>query len=225
MQFKPLLVLSGLCAAVSAHFHLQYPPPRGLFVMNNEPTFCDGYPHSVSNRTVFPLNGGFISLTSEHPVWTLGVILSPLSDPPTFQNFTEAVPFFQVNGEGAYCFPVDLAAAGISGVTDGANITIQLEFDGGDGTLFQCADLTLSSSVTIPNNVSCTNATGDSVQTLPASATPTIPSGSGTPVATSNSSSTSSGAPAATSSSAALAQSAVTFSGLLGLAGVVLTII
>ena len=35
----------------------------------------DGYPHSVSNRTVFPLSGGVISLTSEHPVWTRTSVL------------------------------------------------------------------------------------------------------------------------------------------------------
>ncbi|KAF7789860.1 hypothetical protein EIP86_000808 [Pleurotus ostreatoroseus] len=69
MQFKPLVVLSGLCAVVSAHFQLQYPPPRGVFVEKDEVTFCDNYATAVDNRTTFPLNNGFISLNSEHPLW------------------------------------------------------------------------------------------------------------------------------------------------------------
>ena len=65
------------------------------------------------------------------------VLLSTLGNPQNFANFSQAVPFFQVTGEGAFCFPVDFAAANIPGVQDGANVTIQLEFDGGDGKLFQ----------------------------------------------------------------------------------------
>ena len=67
----------------------------------------------------------------------MGVFLSTLQNPQNFANFSQAVPFFQVTGAGKYCFPVDFAAAGISGVSDGTNVTIQLEFDGGDGNLFQ----------------------------------------------------------------------------------------
>ena len=47
------------------------------------------------------------------------------------------MPFFQVQGEGAFCFPIDLAAANLPGVQDGANVTLQFTFDGGDGELFQ----------------------------------------------------------------------------------------
>jgi hypothetical protein len=67
----------------------------------------------------------------------VGVELSTLENPTSFQNFTEAVPFFQVKGEGSFCFPVDFAASGISGLQDGSNVTIQLIFDGGDGQLYQ----------------------------------------------------------------------------------------
>ena len=116
---------------------------------------ADGYTTAVSNRTEFPLSGGFISLNSEHPVWAceclpfsplvrgvltlgaVGVQLSTLANPQSFQNFSAAVPFFQVTGEGLFCFPVDLASAGLDGVQDGANITLQFTFDGGDGELFQ----------------------------------------------------------------------------------------
>jgi hypothetical protein len=47
------------------------------------------------------------------------------------------VQFFQQSGEGLYCFPIDLATANIAGVQDGANVTIQILFNGGDGNLYQ----------------------------------------------------------------------------------------
>ncbi len=67
----------------------------------------------------------------------MGVQLSTLSDPQTFGNFSEVVPFVEVTGEGLYCFPVDFGASGLSGLTDGANVTIQLIFNGGDDQLYQ----------------------------------------------------------------------------------------
>ena len=47
------------------------------------------------------------------------------------------VQFFQQSGEGLYCFPIDLATSNVAGIKDGANVTIQIVFDGGDGTLYQ----------------------------------------------------------------------------------------
>lgn len=47
------------------------------------------------------------------------------------------VQFFQTSGEGQYCFPIDLANSSVSGIQDGANVTIQIIFDGGDGSLYQ----------------------------------------------------------------------------------------
>ncbi|KAG6334926.1 hypothetical protein ID866_4168 [Astraeus odoratus] len=165
-MYLTTVVTLALAAATKAHFQLQYPIPRGPFVEDSEPTFCDGYTNAVSNRTVFPLTNGLINLNSEHPQWTAGVIVSTKQDPSSFADFNSssgyqmAVQFFQTSGEGQYCFPIDLAASGISGVQDGANVTIQIVFDGGDGELYQCADLTLSSNVTVPSNAtSCTNVT------------------------------------------------------------------
>jgi hypothetical protein len=47
------------------------------------------------------------------------------------------VPYFQTNGEGMYCFPIDIAMSGVSGIQDGANVTIQVIYDGGDDVLYQ----------------------------------------------------------------------------------------
>ncbi|KAG2116958.1 hypothetical protein DEU56DRAFT_718277, partial [Suillus clintonianus] len=167
--------------AAQAHFQLQYPIPRGPFVQDSEPTFCDGYTDAVNNRTVFPLSNGIINMNSEHPLWTAGVIISTDQNPNNFSDFNSSsgyqtvVPFFQQSGEGLYCFSIDLAAAAtnVSGIKDGANVTIQVLFDGGDGTLYQCADLTLSASMTVPpSNASsgCTNVSSSTTTSTSSSA-------------------------------------------------------
>jgi len=179
--------LAGLVSVASAHFQLQYPLPRGVFVEDNEPGFCDGYTQAVSNRTVFPLSNGVISMNSEHPAWTVGVIISTAQNPTSFNDFNNsapAVPFFQTTGEGIACFEIDLLNSGISGLVDGANITIEVVFDGGDGQLYQCADLTLSSNITTPSDATSTckmNITSQegnitSTSTAPASASSTAAS-------------------------------------------------
>ncbi|EIW64881.1 uncharacterized protein TRAVEDRAFT_159607 [Trametes versicolor FP-101664 SS1] len=218
MRFASAVFFSGLLAAVSAHFQLQYPPPRGDFVEDKEPTFCDGYSTAVSNRTVFPTTGGKISINSEHPQWTLGGIIATVQNPDSFDNFTVngafqyVVPFFKTSGEGGFCFPLDLAAQNISGAQNGANVTIQLIFDGGDGQLYQCADLTLSDSATIPDSVSCTNATDAAV----------TPVSTAVATATATSSGTSTASASATQTSNAA--SAKNVMGLSGAAGVLAAI-
>ncbi|KAG2057144.1 hypothetical protein BDR06DRAFT_952272 [Suillus hirtellus] len=165
-----------LVTAVQAHFQMQYPIPRGPFVQDSEPTFCDGYNDAVNNRTVFPFSNGIINMNSEHPLWTAEVLISTYQDPNNFSYFNSSsgyqvvVPFFQQSGEGLYCFPIDIAAAAVnvSGIQDGANVTIQVLFNGGDGNLYQCADLTLSANLTVPPaNASsgCTNVSSSTTST------------------------------------------------------------
>ncbi|TDL28569.1 hypothetical protein BD410DRAFT_738021 [Rickenella mellea] len=187
-MFSSLLILSAIAAAVNAHFQMQFPPPRGVFVEDNEPNFCDGYPNAVSNRSEFPLGNAFITFNSEHPSWTATVLISIDQNPTTFAEFNKsstgvnlppAVPFFKASGEGAVCVPIDIGALNITGVKDGSNVTIQVEFNGGDGQLFQCADLTLSSTFTIPSSIQCTNEVDNATSTT-ASGTATSASGTGT---------------------------------------------
>ncbi|KAF8350265.1 hypothetical protein F5887DRAFT_1279508 [Amanita rubescens] len=148
-------------AAVNAHFQLQFPPPRGPFVMNNEPGFCDGYTSATANRTLFPLSGGFFSLNSEHPQWVAGVLLATGLPADNFSEFNQIKPYFTQSGEGIYCFPLLFNSPNATNLTNGENVTIQIVFNGGDGTLFQCADLTLSDTVTLDATADkCGNATG-----------------------------------------------------------------
>ncbi|EMD41705.1 hypothetical protein CERSUDRAFT_110283 [Gelatoporia subvermispora B] len=190
MRFTSAAIFSGLLTVVSAHFQLQYPAPRGPFVEPNEINFCDGYANAVSNRTEFPISGGFFSLNSEHPQWTLGVIVSTVQDPDNFANFTDsngneqtAVPFFQTSGEGAFCAPINLSDLTSVSLKAGMNVTLQWIFDGGDGELFQCADLTLA-DIPAPTNVSCSNATNAAV--TPLTSAPAFTSSAASPSNTSN---------------------------------------
>ncbi|KAI0082231.1 hypothetical protein K474DRAFT_1671342 [Panus rudis PR-1116 ss-1] len=193
LAYVLMLVIIAALSVASAHFQLQYPVPRGPFVEPDEVNFCDtpqdGYNTAASNRSEFPLSGGFISLNSEHPKFTVGLIVSTAQNPNNFANFSTAVNFFQSTGEGPFCFPVDLSAAGISGVGDGANATLQVVFDGGDGKLYQCADVTLSSNFNVPSNVSCSNSTGTSTSSgsSASSTSPSGTSGGASPTGTANS--------------------------------------
>jgi hypothetical protein len=36
-----------------------------------------------------------------------------------------------------WCIPIEITSLGLAGVTDGANVTIEVVFNGPDGTLFQ----------------------------------------------------------------------------------------
>ncbi|KAF5311836.1 hypothetical protein D9619_003325 [Psilocybe cf. subviscida] len=167
-----LYTIALLAATANAHFQLQFPPPRGSFNENNEPNFCDGYLTPSTNRTEFPLSGGFFTLNSEHPSWTAGVQVSTNANPQSFDNFQLVNSFFKVNGEGQFCIPLDFKKSNATSLTAGQNVTIQIVYTGGDGQLYQCADLTLADNFNISSSVACTNATG-SASTAPSGTSPT----------------------------------------------------
>ena len=164
MFFKPFVFICSLLAVANAHFQLQYPAPRGPFVASKEPTFCgnyihtifqafmcswisslaDGYTNVTTNRTAFPLSNGFLSLVSEHENWTAGVIISVFPNPNSFDDFNanNGQPqivrgYAKAAAAGTYCLPLNISSAGIFGLTDGTDVTIQVVFNGGDGNLYQ----------------------------------------------------------------------------------------
>jgi len=163
MIFPTVAVLAALASTAQAHFTLNAPLPRGVRVADDQLTFCGGHAEVTSNRTVFPLEGGNVNIQTGHGNWTAAVMVSTVANPNTFDAF-------KVDGEdvfvrqwgardehgGTFCLPLDLAAANL---TDGANVTLQVVFEGGDGLLYQCADLTLSSNATAAGE--CKNATAD----------------------------------------------------------------
>ncbi|KAF9042094.1 hypothetical protein BJ165DRAFT_1327426, partial [Panaeolus papilionaceus] len=168
MQFSTFTFLACLFASANAHFRLLYPGPRGAFVAADEPKFCGGHTDVTTNRTVFPLSGGIFSVRAGHPGWTAGVIISTVSNPNNFDNFTAngqqqlVRGFAHEDNAGTFCMPLNISAANIPGVGDGSNVTIQVVFEGGDGNLYQCADLTLSANLTSVSDFTCENATDSS---------------------------------------------------------------
>ncbi|KAF9270454.1 hypothetical protein L218DRAFT_35609 [Marasmius fiardii PR-910] len=167
MFFTPFAFLFGFSVGlVNAHFRLQFPTPRGAFVAQQELDFCGGYTDAVSNRTSFPLSGGMFSIDSgPHPNFVVGVMLSTSQNPNTWEAFNNAGgqqqfvrSFARETNAGIFCIPLELNSTGISGVQEGANVTIQIVFAGGDGNLYQCADLTLARNASVP---SCTNQTSN----------------------------------------------------------------
>ncbi|KAK0465336.1 uncharacterized protein EV420DRAFT_1513926 [Desarmillaria tabescens] len=161
---KFLLIAAVFASVASAHFQLQFPEPRGTFDEDNEPTFCDGYTSVAQNRTEFPLDSGFFSLNSEHPSWTAAVYLSTSSNPTSFDNFSQIVPFFQLSGEGLFCLPLNLSSTNATGLTSGQNATIQILYNGGDSNLYQCADLTLMGNFSLSQSIdaTCKNSSSNS---------------------------------------------------------------
>ena len=78
----------------------------------------------------------------------VGGIIATVQDPTSFNdfrdssnNFQQFLPFFGTTGEGLFCVDVALNTTDISGIKDGANVTLQFVFDGGDGQLYQASAL------------------------------------------------------------------------------------
>ncbi|GAA5840048.1 hypothetical protein JCM3766R1_000656 [Sporobolomyces carnicolor] len=160
---KLTTALLSLCAlpAVLAHFTLDYPQTRG-FDEDIEPQFCGGFNSTSSTRSPFPLAGqGSILIDSHHPTAQVAVLVSLEENPTSIEQFTHLANgtaygllqnFETLTSEGEYCLSVDIASLNL-GAVNGTPATIQVEFNGGDGTLFQCADVILVSDYTTPSNV------------------------------------------------------------------------
>ncbi|KAF5356337.1 hypothetical protein D9756_004258 [Leucocoprinus leucothites] len=181
MRYSILPALALLTGAVNAHFHLNYPEPRGPFVGANEPNFCGGYTEVTSNRTTFPLEGGFFRIQQGHPNWAAAVYISTEQNPNSFDAFNGTIGeqyaryWAKADTPGQFCVPLDLSSTNITGVRDGANVTIQIAVTGGDGNLYQCADLTLSSNFTFTKelNDTCTNTTASTSTSSGSTPSPT----------------------------------------------------
>ncbi|KAI8147805.1 hypothetical protein BJV82DRAFT_507312 [Fennellomyces sp. T-0311] len=143
---------------VSAHYQLTYPQSRG-FAEDSQPLApCGGF-NTVGSRSEFPLQDGFVQINSGHTDYTYEVKFIDNSNPST-NDFNNATVI--AKGSRSYpaeaCLPVDLGS--VAGASAGTNGTIQITYDGGDGTLYQCADVTLADSPSSFNQTRCVNADG-----------------------------------------------------------------
>ncbi|WOO84715.1 putative protein [Vanrija pseudolonga] len=166
---KAVLASSVLASSAVAHFTLDYPPTRG-FDDDKEPQFCGGFNTVSSVRNPFPLNGAPVWIDSHHTLASVATFVSNKTSPSNFSDFTNVTNYFQVKN-GEYCWGIDFEGLGF---TNGSEVTVQIQYNGGDGNLFQCTDLVLLSDYTIPTNRTC--ATDASVTAVNISATVPVPS-------------------------------------------------
>lgn len=152
--------------------------------------FCGGFPAVRAPRQVFPLGPGPITITSTHATATVAASISFDANPATFANFNQtstgvALPllrnFFDISGRGQFCFTVNVGALNLPNITNGTLATIQVVFNGGDGALYQCTDVVLSSTytganITCPNNLVALSSTANATSTRIASASGTATS-------------------------------------------------
>ncbi|KAH8096691.1 hypothetical protein BXZ70DRAFT_945738 [Cristinia sonorae] len=160
MRVQSVAFLSTLLSVASAHFHLEFPPPRGPFVADAEVGFCDGYTNVTTNRTEFPLDGGFITWRAKAPEgWNFSVTASTNDSAATFDDFSTAIEVVHGFESGNVCLPVNLSKGSFKGLKDGDNVTLQMVYEADEGKLYQCADVTLRANFKIPSNITCANIT------------------------------------------------------------------
>jgi len=168
MRFFSALALASIAAA---HFTLDYPPTRGFDEDNEPKAICGGF-DTIKNRTSFPLSGGQLQITSHHTKASVFAEISFNSNPNSFTQFNTSsdgknypflIPVNQI-AEGPACWNLNVSSLNVPEAKNGTNATIVVLFDGGDGTLYQCADLVLSSDTNVPSG---SIQSGLKCQTLP----------------------------------------------------------
>ncbi|KAI9470583.1 MAG: hypothetical protein EXX96DRAFT_653703 [Benjaminiella poitrasii] len=162
--------------AVLAHFQLTYPETRG-FNEDQEPTApCGGF-DTVGSRTQFPLKDGFVEINSGHTSYSY-VVNVLVNNNPTASDFSSNSTVQVASGSRDYpqaaCLSLNLTNS--PDIKAGANATIQIIYNGGDGQLYQCTDVVFSDSPSGWNNSVCVNADGSSTSSTASSSAAASPS-------------------------------------------------
>ncbi|CAE6454097.1 unnamed protein product [Rhizoctonia solani] len=183
MMMTRFFAMAALAASAAAHFTLDWPRTRG-FDEDIENQFCGGF-SSAGARSPFPLGASGVLIDSHHDTANVIVLISFDANPQNITQFSNSsngaqlTNFIKLEKQGEACLPVNIRSLGLSNVSNGTNATIQIQYDGGDGNLYQCADVTLLSDFTAPSNVTCASGATGTVSSTGAAATSTSPSGSG----------------------------------------------
>jgi len=186
-----IATLAAFGSVASAHFNLNYPVVRG-FDEDKLGTFpCGSFDTVSPNRTLWPLTGGEISLTMGHIDARIEVTIAFGNDPGSAFNTIIQKPLAQT-GLGAFCL-TSISLPSSLNITEGQNATIQVLTNGDpDGGLFNCADITFSSTAPGPAAGTCKNGTGVTATVDASSTQPNITSGGSSPSGTSSSAASSS---------------------------------
>lgn len=87
---------------------------------------------SFTNRTIWPLDGGSLSLDLHHP-WTYVFVNLGLGTTTSTFNISLTPNFYNVTGNGTFCLPKLMLPAGTT-VVDGQNASIQVVTSGRSGS-------------------------------------------------------------------------------------------
>ncbi|KAI8344932.1 hypothetical protein BD560DRAFT_411704 [Blakeslea trispora] len=145
------------CYLVSAHFTLTYPSSRGFDESKEATAPCGSFDSVSSTRVKLP-KSAFVQINSGHVSYSY-VINAVYNNNPSTSDFSgsslkELASGTRTFPQGA-CLPFQFG----DDIKDGTNATIQVEYNGGDGMLYQCFDVTYDSTATL-NTTACVNADG-----------------------------------------------------------------
>ncbi|KAJ3106480.1 hypothetical protein HDU97_006266 [Phlyctochytrium planicorne] len=139
------ILISVLAAvvAVDAHAIITAPPHRANFNEATEVIPPCGKA-TLGSRASFLIKGGNISMKSFHPTATVIFQLALTANPKEADFKYTIIPKRSVPSGVTTFKNIDLTKAA-TGVTlkNGDVATIRFKFDGGDGTLYDCSDVTL----------------------------------------------------------------------------------
>ncbi|CAG8961016.1 hypothetical protein HYFRA_00002556 [Hymenoscyphus fraxineus] len=154
-----ITALVALASAATAHFTLSYPAVRGFDEDKLDQFPCGSIDTVSATRTPWPLTGGSIALEMGHSSSTIQVTIAFGNDPGSSFNTIIQRPISQT-GLGSFCLTGITLPSGVN-VTSGTNATIQVITNGDpSGGLYNCADITFSSTATGPSSDVCKNNTG-----------------------------------------------------------------
>ncbi|KAI8375313.1 hypothetical protein EDC96DRAFT_496781 [Choanephora cucurbitarum] len=145
------------CYLVNAHFTLTYPSSRGFDESKESTAPCGNFDSVSSTRVKLP-KSAFVEINSGHVSYSY-VINAVYSNNPSTNDFSGSSLKQLATGTRSYpqnaCLPFQFG----DDVENGTNATIQVEYNGGDGILYQCFDATYDNTATL-NTTACVNADG-----------------------------------------------------------------
>ncbi|KFY88303.1 hypothetical protein V500_06432 [Pseudogymnoascus sp. VKM F-4518 (FW-2643)] len=150
---KSLILLPALASLVTAHYDLIFPEWRGDSFADGASQWiypCANVTQENSNRTLWPLDGGAVTIGMHH-AWTYYAInLGIGTVEPAFT--TALTPDLRnTTGNGTLCIPKLSVPAGLA--KEGDNATLQVvTFDDMGAALYNCADITFSSKAVDPTD-------------------------------------------------------------------------
>ena len=241
MKFSTLAVTSALASVgfVSAQDHGEeyaqtmgpvaflWPPDREWSDEADNTAPCGSSAGVMSNRTMFPLDGGHIALVAQDEAWAVSVRISFRSNPTSQNDFQD---WFSSNitnelDDAHMCYSTPSVPSSIQANDFG---TIQLEYNAIDGSQnishFACADVYFVEKADFKNNgfsSMCFNTTDGEIAPLNTPSESDVSNDQDTTMTTSTTATPAAGTTSASSTSSANGGQQIVLSGVLGAAGLI----